>query len=191
MNVSAQGWVPDHAWCFRWRSITMLTFTMRWRVCVSLMELFPGIASTEHLWSFLLQRALQSSLSNRVLLCLGKCIIDILCIMSIKLMFFLKDFSCFMCWIRLCVPSWSSTLTCLFGIRLMRNPWTCLWRPSWTCECYVFQCLLCCAWSALIVRASRSSTDEFLMKEYLVNKNIVHMIDDIFWHMPFKNPTHP
>ncbi len=28
------------------------------------------------------------------------------------------------------------------------------------------------------------------MKEYLVNKNIVHMIDDIFWHMPFKNPTH-
>ncbi len=46
------------------------------------------------------------------------------------------------------------------------------------------------AWSALIVRASRSSTDEFLMKENLVNKNIVHMIDDIFWHMPFKNPTH-
>ena len=45
------------------------------------------------------------------------------------------------------------------------------------------------AWSVLIVRASRSSTDEFLMKENLVNKNIDHMIDDIFWHMPFKNPT--
>ena len=40
------------------------------------------------------------------------------------------------------------------------------------------------------VRASCSSTDEFLKKEYLVNKNIVHLIDDIFWHMPFKNPTH-
>ncbi len=23
-----------------------------------------------------------------------------------------------------------------------------------------------------------------------MNKNIVHLIDDIFWHMPFKNPTH-
>jgi hypothetical protein len=40
------------------------------------------------------------------------------------------------------------------------------------------------------VCTSRSSTDEFLKKEYLVNKNIVHLIDDIFWHMPIKNPTH-
>ena len=40
------------------------------------------------------------------------------------------------------------------------------------------------------MRSSRSSTDEFLMKEYLVNKSIVHMINDIFWHMSFKNPTH-
>jgi hypothetical protein len=40
------------------------------------------------------------------------------------------------------------------------------------------------------VRASRSSTDEVLKKEYLVKKNIVHLIDDILWHMPFKNPTH-
>jgi hypothetical protein len=44
--------------------------------------------------------------------------------------------------------------------------------------------------AALGVYTSRSSTDEFLKKEYLVNKNIVHLIDDIFWHMPFKNPTH-
>jgi hypothetical protein len=42
----------------------------------------------------------------------------------------------------------------------------------------------------LDVRASRSSTDEFLKKENPVNTNIVHLIDDIFWHMPFKNPTH-
>jgi hypothetical protein len=28
------------------------------------------------------------------------------------------------------------------------------------------------------------------MKEYLEHKNIVYMIDDIFWHMPCKNPTH-
>ncbi len=40
------------------------------------------------------------------------------------------------------------------------------------------------------MRASRSSTDEFLKKEYLVNKNIVNLINDIFWHMPFKHPTH-
>jgi hypothetical protein len=33
----------------RWRSITMLTFTMRWRECVSLMELFPSTASMTHL----------------------------------------------------------------------------------------------------------------------------------------------
>ncbi len=39
------------------------------------------------------------------------------------------------------------------------------------------------------MRSSRSSTDEFLKKEYVVNKSIVHLIDDIFWHMPFKNLT--
>lgn len=27
-------------------------------------------------------------------------------------------------------------------------------------------------------------------KIFMLNKNIVHLIDDIFWHMPFKNPTH-
>ncbi len=56
-----------------------------------------------------------------------------------------KGFSCVMSWIKLCVPSWSSTLTCRYSIRLMSNPWTCLWRLSWTCECYLFQCLLGCA----------------------------------------------
>jgi hypothetical protein len=35
---------------------------------------------------FFLRRTLPSSLSNRVLCCLGKCIIEIICIMSIKLM---------------------------------------------------------------------------------------------------------
>ena len=40
------------------------------------------------------------------------------------------------------------------------------------------------------MRASRSSADEFVKKEYLLNKNIVHLIDDIVWHMSFKNPTH-
>ncbi len=38
--------------------------------------------------------------------------------------------------------------------------------------------------------ASRSSTDEFVKKEYILNKNIVYLIDDIFWNMPFKTPTH-
>ncbi len=37
--------------------------------------------------------------------------------------------------------------------------------------------------------ASRSSTDEFVKKECTLNKNIVHLIDDIFWNMPFKNPA--
>jgi hypothetical protein len=46
-------------------------------------------------FAFLLQRALQSSLSNRVLQCLGKCIIDIICIISIKLMFFFEKFFLF------------------------------------------------------------------------------------------------
>jgi hypothetical protein len=41
------------------------------------------------------------------------------------------------------------------------------------------------------VRASRSSTAEFVKKEYILKKNIVHLIDsdDIFWNVPFKNPT--
>jgi hypothetical protein len=44
--------------------------------------------------------------------------------------------------------------------------------------------------SRFVVRASRSSTDEFVTKEYILNKNIVYLINDIFWNMPFKNPTH-
>ena len=47
-----------------------------------------------------------------------------------------------------------------------------------------------CAWAAFGVRASRSSRDEFVTEEYILNKNIVHLIDDIFSNMPFKNPTH-
>jgi hypothetical protein len=43
-----------------------------------------------------------------------------------------------------------------------------------------------CALVAFGVRASRSSTDEFVNKEIILNKNIVHLIDDIFWNMPFK-----
>ncbi len=39
------------------------------------------------------------------------------------------------------------------------------------------------------MRSSRSSMDEFVRKEYILNKNVVHLIDDIFWNMPFKNPT--
>jgi hypothetical protein len=30
---------------------------------------------------------------------------------------------------------------------------------------------------------------EFVKKEYLLNKNIAHLIDYIFWNMPFKTPT--
>jgi hypothetical protein len=40
------------------------------------------------------------------------------------------------------------------------------------------------------VCASRSFTDEFVMKESILNKNIVYSINNIFWNMPFKNPTH-
>ncbi len=40
--------------------------------------------------------------------------------------------------------------------------------------------------SRFLVRASSSSTSEFVKGEYLLNKNIVHLIDDIFWNMPFK-----
>ncbi len=76
-----------------------------------------------------------------------------------------EGFSCFMFWITLCVPSWPSTLTCRYGTRLMRNPWTCLWRLSWTCKYYLFQYLLGCAWAAFGVRTSRSSTDEFVKKD--------------------------
>jgi hypothetical protein len=71
----------------------------------------------------------------------------------------------------------------------MRYPWTCLWLLSWTCKFYLFECLLGCAIATFGVRASRSSTDEFVKKEYLLNKNIVHLIDYIFWHMPYKNPA--
>ncbi len=40
------------------------------------------------------------------------------------------------------------------------------------------------------MRASRSSTDVFVKKEYILNNNIVYLINNIFWNMPFKNPTH-
>jgi hypothetical protein len=47
-----------------------------------------------------------------------------------------------------------------------------------------------CIVVVFVVRASRSSTDEFVKKEYILNQNIVYLIDDIFWNIPFKNPTH-
>ncbi len=109
--------------------------------------------------------------------------------MSIMSIVCSEGFSCFMFWIKLCVSSWSSTLTCLYGARLMRNLGTCVWRLSWTYKYYLFRCLLGCAWPAFGVRASRSSTDEFFKKENILNKTIVHLIDDIFWNMPFKTPT--
>ncbi len=97
-------------------------------------------------------------------------------------------FSFFMFWIKLCVPSWSSTLTCRYGTRLMKNPCTFLWQLSWTCQYYLFQCLLGCACAAFGVLASRSPADEFVKKEYILNKNIVHLIEDISG-LCLKNPT--
>ncbi len=61
--------------------------------------------------------------------------------------FFPEGFSCFMFWIKLCVPLWSNTLTCRYGTRLMKNPLTSLWQlnSSWTCTYYLFRWLLGCA----------------------------------------------
>jgi hypothetical protein len=41
----------------------------------------------------------------------------------------------------------------------------------------------CCARQSLF-------HNEFVKEEYILNKNTVYLIDDIFWNMPFKNPTH-
>ena len=36
---------------------------------------------------------------------------------------------------------------------------------------------------------SLSSKGLFVKKQYLVNENIVHLVDNIFWHMGFKTPS--
>ncbi len=56
--------------------------------------------------------------------------------------------------------------------RLMENLLTCLWWLNWICKDYLFR-----AWVDFVVRASRSSTGEFVKKGYLLNKNIVHLIE--------------
>ncbi len=58
-------------------------------------------------------------------------------------------------------------------------------------ECKVI-CFVDC-WAgpeSFLLCVCRSSTGEFVKKEYLLNKNIVHLVDNIFLNVPFKNPTH-
>ncbi len=55
-------------------------------------------------------------------------------------------FFCFTFSIKLCVPSWSSTLPCWYGTRLMKYPLTSLWRLNWICKDCLFHCMLGCAW---------------------------------------------
>jgi hypothetical protein len=40
-----------------------------------------------------------------------------------------------------------------------------------------------------VLYGSHSAKGGFMKKMYLVNKNIVHLVDDIFWNMGFKTET--
>ena len=103
------------------------------------------------------------------------------------------DFSCSWSWIRWFVLSWSSTLTCLYGTPPAKRPLMNCSMPKSMCKFYSFSFAFAPAWlTALFLFSFLFSYNVhglILKKVFVLNKNIVHLIDDIFWNMGFKTET--
>ena len=76
----------------------------------------------------------------------------------------------------------------------MASHWWKVSRPVDGCSsghvrivCLIAGCRL--SW-LFVVHVRHSSKGGVIKKMYILNKNIVHLIDDIFWNMGFKTETH-
>ncbi len=95
------------------------------------------------------------------------------------------DFFCSSSWIKLFALSLSSALTWWHVIPLTRGQLTSFWMLKSICKSCIFICPLPLHPLVLFCSFSYSRLGQFVKKLHNLNRNIVHMIKNIFWLMEF------
>ena len=101
-----------------------------------------------------------------------------------------KGISCSWSWTRSYVLSWSSTLRCRYGTQPAKRPWMNCSMPKSMCTYYSFRFAFAPAGLTTLILFSYSEHGLVFRKEFVLNKNIVHLMDEIFWNLGFKHETH-
>ncbi len=98
-------------------------------------------------------------------------------------------FSVCLSWIRLFVPSLWKLSTCPFFILHVKRAWTHYSMPKSTCK-YLFVWISVNYLTFCLFRHTNSAKGAVIRKISVINKNLFHLIDDIFWNLGFTNETH-
>ena len=118
-------------------------------------------------------------------------IISIVCLISLMLScIFVKGTFCFWSWIRWCVLSWRNTWKCQYGIPSVKRPLMNGSKLKSMCKCIFRWFSACLAVTLCSFDLRYSSKGSIVKKMPILNKNIVHLVDDMFWNMGFKTETH-
>ena len=99
---------------------------------------------------------------------------------------FVKGIFCFWSSIRWWVLSLRNTWKCQYGIPSVKRPLMNCSTLKSTCKC-IFRWFSACLAVTLCSFGLRYSSKGTIVKKMpILNKNIVHLVDDMFWNMGFK-----
>ena len=99
---------------------------------------------------------------------------------------FVKGIICFWSSIRWWVLSLRNTWKCQYGIPSVKRPLMNCSTLKSTCKC-IFRWFSACLAVTLCSFGLRYSSKGTIVKKMpILNKNIVHLVDDMFWNMGFK-----
>jgi hypothetical protein len=97
-----------------------------------------------------------------------------------------KGIICFWSSIRWCVLSLINTWKCQYGIPSVKRPLINCSTLKLTCKCIFRWFSACLAVTLCSFRLRYSTKGTIVKKMPILNKNIVHLVDDMFWNMGFK-----
>ena len=99
---------------------------------------------------------------------------------------FVKGIFCFWSSIRWWVLSLRNTWKCQYGIPSVKGPLMTCSKLKSMCKC-IFRWFSACLAVTLCSFGLRYSSKGTIVKKMpILNKNIVHLVDDMFWNMGFK-----
>ena len=99
---------------------------------------------------------------------------------------FVKDIFCFWSSIKWWVLSLRNTWKCQYGIPSVKRPLMNCSKLKSLCKCIFRRFSACLAVTLCSFGLRHSSKGSFVKKMPILNKNIVHLVDDMFWNMGFK-----
>ena len=99
---------------------------------------------------------------------------------------FVKGIFCFWSSIRWWVLSLRNTWKCQYGIPSVKRPLMNCSKLKSMCKCILRWFSACLAVTVCSFGLGYSSKGAIVKKMPILNKNIVHLVDDMFWNMGFK-----